>query len=81
MEYKGHSYKYVKDDAFTPERFWMRIYITQKEYDGLMFRDQYNIGTEGYIEDLHGRRYFKEEFEPITESDKRYIDLILAGKL
>ena len=77
MEYRGQKYRYVKAMYDVPPRFWMRIYITQEEYDGLMFRDQWNVGESGYIEDSFGRKYFKEEFDPITEADIWYIDNIL----
>lgn len=85
MEYKDHSYKYVKGNAFIPERFWIRIYITQSEYDGLLAsEDFYNLPEdsreESYIS-YEGIRYFKEDFRPIEEVDKRYIDMALAGKL
>lgn len=92
MEHRGHTHKFVKGDAFTPARFWTRIYITQKEYDRLIKRQVYDnipVGegydkraqfrdkSRGYIKGSDGFMYFREDFVPIDESDKPYIDILL----
>jgi len=96
LEYKGHTYKYINGDAFTPARFWERIYITQEEYDKLIFckiydkiptepgydkRAQFRDKSQGYIKGKGAFMYFKEDFIPVTEEDKRYIDLAINHQL